>query len=246
MTNKQANSGIIYQGRSLIDGAPIVVIATYSNRNTKTGAMVQTYILRSDIDPRDANKSGADYSICGNCPHKGTPTDNPNKKLADDRLCYVVIGQGPTIVFKSFKRGVYGDMQGHSKTAELGRGRMVRLGTYGDPAAVPSYIWDSLLSDSAGHTAYSHQSGIKSADVRPDLFMISADNEAQARAAWDSGARTFRIVSDYSELVSGKEIPCPADTKGIECRSCGLCKGASKAKSIAIVVHGNGAKYIAA
>ena len=246
MTNKQANSGIIYQGRSLIDGAPIVVIATYSNRNTKTGAMVQTYILRSDIDPRDANKSGADYSICGNCPHKGTPTDNPNKKLADDRLCYVVIGQGPTIVFKSFKRGVYGDMQGHSKTAELGRGRMVRLGTYGDPAAVPSYIWDSLLSDSAGHTAYTHQSGIKSADVRPDLFMISADNEAQARAAWDSGARTFRIVSDYSELVSGKEIPCPADTKGIECRSCGLCKGASKAKSIAIVVHGNGAKYIAA
>ena len=246
MTNKQANSGIIYQGRSLIDGAPIVVIATYSNRNTKTGAMVQTYILRSDIDPRDANKSGADYSICGNCPHKGTPTDNPNKKLADDRLCYVVIGQGPTAVFKSFKRRVYGDMQGHSKTAELGRGRMVRLGTYGDPAAVPSYIWDSLLSDSAGHTAYSHQSGIKSADVRPDLFMISADNEAQARAAWDSGARTFRIVSDYSELVSGKEIACPADTKGIECQACGLCKGASKAKSIAIVVHGNGAKYIAA
>jgi hypothetical protein len=246
MTNKQANSGIIYQGPSLIDGAPIVVIATYSTRNTKTGAMVQTYILRSDIDPRDANKSGADYSICGNCPHKGTPTDNPNKKLADDRLCYVVIGQGPTAVFKSFKRGVYGDMKGHEKTAELGRGRMVRLGTYGDPAAVPSDTWDSLLSDSAGHTAYSHQSGIKSADIRPDLFMISADNEAQARAAWDSGARTFRIVSDYSELVSGKEIPCPADTKGIECRSCGLCKGASKAKSIAIVVHGNGAKYIAA
>ena len=246
MTNKQANSGIIYQGRSLIDGAPIVVIATYSNRNTKTGAMVQTYILRSDIDPRDANKSGADYSICGNCPHKGIPTDNPNKKLANNRSCYVVIGQGPTIVYKSFLRGVYGDMQGHSKTAELGRGRMVRLGTYGDPAAVPSDTWDSLLFDSAGHTAYSHQSGIKSADVRPDLFMISADNEAQARAAWDSGARTFRIVSDYSELVSGKEIACPADTKGIECQACGLCKGASKAKSIAIVVHGNGAKYIAA
>ena len=246
MTNKQANSGVIYQGPSLIDGAPIVVIATYSNRNTKTGAMVQTYILRSDIDPRDANKSGADYSICGNCPHKGTPTDNPNKKLANNRSCYVVIGQGPTIVYKSFKRGVYGDMQGHSKTAELGRGRMVRLGTYGDPAAVPSYIWDSLLADSAGHTAYSHQSGIKSADVRPDLFMISADNESQARAAWDNGARTFRIVSDYSELVRGKEIACPADTKGIECQACGLCKGASKAKSIAIVVHGNGAKYIAA
>jgi hypothetical protein len=30
-------SGIIYKGPSRIDGAPIVVLATYSNRNTKTG-----------------------------------------------------------------------------------------------------------------------------------------------------------------------------------------------------------------
>jgi hypothetical protein len=41
-------SGIIYKGPSRIDGAPIVVLATYSNRNTKTGAVVQTYILRDD------------------------------------------------------------------------------------------------------------------------------------------------------------------------------------------------------
>jgi hypothetical protein len=246
MTNKQANAGIIYQGPSLIDGAPIVVIATYSNRNTKTGAMVQTYILRADIDPRDANKSGADYSICGDCPHRGTPTQEMNKKLATGRACYVVIGQGPLIVFKAFKRGVYPDMQGHNKTAELGRGRMIRLGAYGDPAACPSYIWESLLRDSAGHTAYSHQSGVTGAQFDPAIMMQSADNEGQARAAWDSGARTFRIVSDASEIVAGKEIHCPAQTKSIECQACGLCMGASKAKSIAVVKHGNGAKYIAA
>lgn len=246
MTHKQAKSGVIYQGPSLIDGQPIVVIATYSNRNTKTGAMVQTYILRSDIDPRDANKSGEDYSICGNCPHRGTPTNDPAKKLADNRSCYVVIGQGVLITYKAFTRGVYGDAQGHDKAAELGRGRMVRLGTYGDPAAVPSYIWDSLLSESKGHTAYSHQSGVKGAQFRPDIMMQSADNETQARAAWDSGARTFRIVSDASEIVAGQEIHCPAQTKSIECQACGLCMGASKAKSIAVVKHGNGAKYIAA
>ena len=246
MTNKQAKAGVIYNGPSLIDGKPIVVIATYSNRNTKTGAMVQTYILRSDIDPRDANKSGADFSLCGHCPHRGTPTQEMGKKLAKGRACYVVIGQGPLIVFKTFKRGVYGDMQGHDKTAELGRERMVRLGTYGDPAAVPSYVWDSLLQDSAGHTAYSHQSGFSGADYRPDLMMMSADSEAQARAAWDSGSRTFRIVSDASEIVSGREIHCPAQTKSIECQACGLCMGASKAKSIAVVKHGNGAKYITA
>ena len=37
-------SGIIYNGPSLLDGKPIVVIATYSNRNRKTGAVLQTYI----------------------------------------------------------------------------------------------------------------------------------------------------------------------------------------------------------
>ena len=43
-------SGIIYRGASLIDGKPIVVIATYSNQNKKTGAMLHTYILREDIN----------------------------------------------------------------------------------------------------------------------------------------------------------------------------------------------------
>jgi hypothetical protein len=244
--SKQAKAGVIYRGASLIDGKPIVVIATYSNRNTKTGAMVQTYILREDIDPRDASKTGEDYSICGNCPHRGKPTTDPNKKLAAERSCYVVIGQGVLLTYKAYKRGVYGDATGHAKTAEIGRGRMVRLGTYGDPAAVPSYVWDSLLSESKGHTAYTHQSGMACADTRTDIMMISADTEAQARAAWDKGARTFRIISDYSQLVAGKEIACPAQTKSIECQACGLCMGASKAKSIAVIKHGSGSKYIAA
>jgi len=38
------NNGIIYNGPSLLDGKPIVVIATYSDRNTKTGRVLQTYI----------------------------------------------------------------------------------------------------------------------------------------------------------------------------------------------------------
>jgi hypothetical protein len=75
-------SGIIYKGPSRIDGAPIVVLATYSNRNTKTGAVVQTYILREDINPLEASKTGADASICGTCPLRGTPTEDPARKQA--------------------------------------------------------------------------------------------------------------------------------------------------------------------
>jgi len=40
---------------------------------------------------------------------------------------------------------------------DLGRGRIVRLGTYGDPAAIPSSIWDRLISraESIWHTRIS-------------------------------------------------------------------------------------------
>lgn len=39
MVNKQLNAGVIYDGPSLLDGKPIVVIATYSNRNKKNGSV---------------------------------------------------------------------------------------------------------------------------------------------------------------------------------------------------------------
>ena len=85
-------NGIIYKGASLLDGKPIVVIATYSDRNTKTGKVVQTYILRSDIDPREASKTGADFSICGDCTMRGETTTYPERKIAKGRRCYVNLG----------------------------------------------------------------------------------------------------------------------------------------------------------
>lgn len=234
---------IIYSGPSLIDGKPIVAIAIpKKSRNTKTGPMVQTYIIRADIDPRDASKSGEDYSICGNCPHRGIAHNRPNKKLALKRSCYVNIGQGVLIVYKALTRGVYPTVSGHDAIAAIGSGRMVRLGTYGDPAAVPSYIWESLLSRASGHTAYTHQSGVASAQARPDYMMISADDLTQAQGAWQAGNRTFRVIKNVSEIVRGSEILCPASKEAgfrTTCNSCGLCGGAAiKAKSIAIVDHG--------
>jgi hypothetical protein len=141
---KQLQSAIIYRSPSLIDGTPIVAIATYSKRNRKTGGMLQTYILADGVDPRVANKTGGDYSICGSCPFRGTPNTEPKRKLAKDRKCYVRIEQGPLHVYRTLQRGVYPIIRGHKALSELGKGRMVRIGTYGDGAAVPSYIWDSL------------------------------------------------------------------------------------------------------
>lgn len=36
-------------------------------------------------------------------------------------------------------------------------GLPVRLGTYGDPAAVPTVVWQTVLAQSAMHTGYTHQ-----------------------------------------------------------------------------------------
>jgi hypothetical protein len=224
-------NAVIYNGPSLLDGKPIVVIATYSNRNKKTGHVVQTYILRADLNPLEASKTGEDFSICGNCTMRGEVTTDPQRKQAKGRRCYVNLGQGVLIVYKSYLRGVYKE----GAARDMGRGRFVRVGTYGDPAAVPSHVWDELLAEAATWTAYSHQSG-----WRPDIAMQSADSHADAIAHWKAGRRTFRVIKDLDHLDKAKEALCPASKEAgrrVQCTACKLCKGSSLAKSIAIVEH---------
>lgn len=233
---KQLNKAILYEGPSLIDGQPIVAIATYSDKNTKTGLMVQTYILCQNIDPRDANKNGQDFSICGNCPLKGIPTMDPKRKLAEKRTCYVRIDQGALIVWKAYQKGSYPKT---NNISELGRGRMVRLGTYGDPAAVPSYVWNQLLEDAIGHTAYSHQNDI--IPINKKIFMGSADSLEHAKKFWSDNIRTFRVIQNLDE-IQDNEILCPASKEAgrkSTCAKCKLCSGTSSnsKKSIAIVQH---------
>ena len=224
-------SGIIYNGPSLLDGKPIVVIATFSNRNTKTGAVVQTYILRSDINPLEASKTGEDFSICGDCTMRGEVTTDPARKQAKARRCYVNLGQGVLIVYKSFLRGVYQP----ADPAAIGHGRFVRVGTYGDPAAVPQRVWELLLSDADGFTAYTHQK-----PWRPEIAMQSADSHAEAVMHWKENRRTFRVIADLGELDKANETICPASKEAgrrVQCAECRLCAGFKQAKSIAIVEH---------
>jgi len=230
-------NGIIYEGPSMLDGAPIVAIALWSTGNRKTGGMLQTYIIRSDMSPLEASKSGADKAICGTCPHRGKPTSDPKRKQAKERSCYVFLGQGPLIVWRSYERGIYPDAQGHTATMALGAGRLVRVGTYGDPAAVPDHVWQSLLENAQAWTAYTHASG-----WRPDIAMQSADSLEQAQAFWAVGSRTFRVVNDVSEIDASREVLCPASKEAgsrTTCAACKLCGGLSTSspKSVAIPLH---------
>lgn len=238
-------SAIIYRGPSMIDGSPIVVVTQKGTSNRKTGDMVQTYILRDDMDPVTANRCGADKAICGDCPLKGTPHDG-DKGQAKGRGCYVTLAHGPLGKWKGLQKGLYPTIEGHEAIKGFGAGRMVRIGTYGDGAAVPGFIWDSLCEDAEGWTAYTHQNRCSGAATDPKRYMTSADSASAAKAAWKRGERTFRVVGSVQDLVPGAEILCPASEeagKRTDCASCKLCAGASvKAKSIAIVAHGTSAK----
>lgn len=240
---------VIYEGASPVDpDTEITVIAIMQSGNSKTGNMVQTYILVKDTDPREASKTGLDYAICGNCQHRGQAHNDPSKKLAKNRTCYVNIGQGVLIVWKQYKKGAYPKIEGHQAIAEIGRGRVVRLGTYGDPAMVQGFIWDSLLTYATGRTGYTHQSDQPGAYVRPDITMVSADTYQAAQAAWAQGFRTFRTVpikestsATLAQIDKANETLCPASEeagKRVQCENCKLCSGSMiKAKNIVIPLH---------
>lgn len=252
-TSLKPRSSIIYSGPSLIDGHPVIVVAIVKSGNRKTGNLIQTHILRADVDPLTASRTGSDFAICGNCTHRGTAHDGSNgKKTANRRTCYVNLGQGPLIVYKGLQRGIYPTAD-REQTRTIGRARMVRLGTYGDPAAVPATIWDDLLSESKGHTGYTHQH-----DTAPDYrrVMASADTPAQAAGFHARGIRTFRIIPVKTWESNGRaamlktEALCPASKEAgfkSTCETCRLCTGSTTAaRSIAIVAHGTARNRVTA
>lgn len=52
---------ILYEGASLYDGKPIVVIATMETRNAKTGSgMIQTWVMLQNVNPIEASRTGQD------------------------------------------------------------------------------------------------------------------------------------------------------------------------------------------
>lgn len=238
-------SSIVWRGPSRLNGAPIVVVAIIKSTNGKTGNMVQTYILPdSPLHLIDLQRTGQDAAICGNCPHRGNPVHDAVQGLAAGRTCYVNIGQGARAVHDKVQGRAkpgkpapkpYPDVSGNPDAIRaIGAGRMVRIGTYGDGAAVPDELWQTLTADAEGLTAYTHQGTHQN-----PLYMQSADSIDAARQAHAAGRRTFRVIpiTAADAPLLPNEVMCPS-SRGIECKDCRLCDGRKAAKSVAIVAHG--------
>lgn len=235
---------ILYQGPSLIDGAPIVAIAnriTSVSDNAKTGVMIQTFIIRSDMRPLTAARLGYDFAICGHCPHRPT----------NDGSCYVNIGRSVESVFGAFERGRYALPHVDYDPAilpELFADSVFRLGSYGDPAAVPFRVWAHATARVKARNGYTHQ--WRDFPAFAALCMASVDSEAQAHEARAAGWRTFRVRAAVAPKLA-HEVICPASDeagKRTTCADCRACGGtAAKARaSITIIAHGTTAKRFAA
>lgn len=242
---------VIYLGPSMLDGAPIVVLASVGSSNVKTGSMVQTWIMRADVNPSETSAQGLDSSVCGNCPRRHS--------LGGD--CYVQIVHAPRSVWASWDRaGQPGEnWADHDQIVRLtsdARQYGLRLGSYGDPAAVPHHVWRDLIAALAPRSVvgYTHQWGKQSYhDVSHNdgVFhyqwlrvnvMASCDSVAEAATARSLGWRTFTAIP-HGTPTPERSIQCPAtrDRNPLTCNTCGICDGAQgrpDRASVYLVEHG--------
>jgi hypothetical protein len=231
-----ANSALLWKGQSKLarTNAPIALIATGFTRmskNSKTGPMLQTSIIRTDQHPVDVRRTGVDRSICGDCP------------LSNNRGCHVRVEQAPAAWFRILES--MPEVNPVDVFQWLTAKRLpLRVAYYGDPAAVPVSLWRQLVPEPSRrmHTAYTHQWRKSRYRYLRDFCMASTESREATHQAWDQGWRTFRIREVGSPLLRG-ELDCPASkAKGPDaktCAQCRLCFGRHpSAKSISIEAHG--------
>jgi hypothetical protein len=239
--NEHPNGVILYQGPSQLNREPIVAILTGLTRpsaNSKTGwSMLQTWILPATETPLQAIRTGKDESVCGRCPLRGAH--------ARDRACYVNLGRAPTAVWQAWTRQLYPTVD--EKRWKRIRGRPVRLGSYGDPAAVPSQIWFRLAGYATGWTGYTHHWRDPRLQHLRWLLMASVDTPHEAWEAQALGWRTYRTRLESEELLPF-ESTCPASKEAghkTTCERCLQCNGTQAVdvrRSYAIEAHGVGRK----
>ncbi len=253
---------IIYEGDSLIDGSPIVVIGTWPTRNTKTGAMVQFWVLRRDIHPNEAIRKGQDVAICGECRMRGPNGDS------SERSCYVnpmALGA----IWKKYKAGGYqranvwpsrpGVSADLYAPLQWPQWAPYRLTAYGDPGAVPLKVWQALLRTQpagvmrperfkSGWTGYTQLWREERIQEYRGLFHASVFTTEDAIYAVQLGWRYF-----FADAIVGptvlKATECRhASSDGrIQCDRCQACSGIDGhfSGNVRAAAHGIGLRFFA-
>jgi hypothetical protein len=223
---------VVYRGPSAFDGKQIVAVVTGCSGNSvnvKTGPLAHLWILRADQRPLGAQRTGADVSVCGDCALR------PFTALEGAVKCYVNTWQAAKSVWSQAEAKPI-DLQGAVATIRR-NGVGLRLGAYGDPAALPEAVIHALASAAAHVTGYTHAWRKPMAAWLKSLAMASVDNSTERDEAQAAGWRTFRVVRRLEVANLERETWCAATTHDTTCNVCRACGGKGKQKSVAIVQH---------
>lgn len=226
------NTYILWEGASQFDGTPLVVLLSgvrFSD-NRKTGNMLQTLILRQDMLPTDAVKKGYDFSTCGNCVQRPTVA-----RKTGGSICYVNLGNSINRMWRKYSLGGYTHIE-DAKIYRLLHTRKLRMGTYGDPAAVPFSVWSKLLVNVSSHTGYTSSWREPIAYHLKGVCQASCNTLEAKLQAESLGWSTFTNIPEGSNAPE-KAVLCPnVKDEEITCLSCGLCDG--KTQNVFLYDHG--------
>lgn len=208
----------------------VVVIATKDSSNPKTGNGIQIWILDARMHPAESRQTGADAkNQCSDC------------VFASGNGCYVSVNPLGSI-FRAWQRGRYTPLiMGTPEWQRFFSGKFVRFGAYGNPSLLPLPMVESIATLSRRFTGYFHNwKSLPASEARAyGKFFMASCEESNIAQAQSLGLRTFAVVS---QPVAGAGIECLSDTRGMQCKDCGLCDGTFRRggalPSVYIKAHG--------
>jgi hypothetical protein len=203
--------------------------------------MHQTWILRQDVHPFEAIKTGADGSICGTCPMRFDPE-------TFKRICFVnpiTLSQ----IYRSYLGNKYKPVRLNAHDNIWFDLKPLRIGSYGDPAAVPIEVWldwlDLLKALKIGWTGYTRRWMYPENQGFKQFLMASTFSDTEQAQAKSLGWHTYRVLQQGAELPELATV-CPGSEEGgyaKQCRECLMCKGTAAGKDIVTYAHGGHGKY---
>jgi len=234
-TGTGTGPGLVYEGPSEFNGRPVVAVLTTGSRNPKTGPMDQLWIMPRDVQPGEAVKVGRDRDVCGGCALRPS--------VGGEVRCYVQPWMAPLAVWEAHQLGSYQRIA-PDELGLFGEGRDIRLGAWGDPAALPVDVVADLVSGARSWTGYTHAWRRPASQRLREWCHASVEDEAGAVTARRLGWRTFRVRRPGGALMLG-EVQCPASAEAgntttcQRCLRCGGREGKGGPGSVSIEVHGS-------
>lgn len=202
----------------------LVFTALNGSSNRKTGDMIQTYLLDKSRLKSEKSVFGAKCQDCSMVKECYVSRDKLSVRRS---LVLTLEGQRAT-----YQKRLLGGV------LPLLKGRLIRLGTYGDPSAIPLRDLARICSSAKGHTGYTHF--WREIDEGYSAYLMSScETLADELLSNALGYRAFRVLLDAHEVheTSKKSVQCLNASVGLTCAECLLCSGSQGKGSSNIYIH---------